>query len=159
VSNTRPPFPVGGAVLVARVLLGGLFIFAAVMKLRDVQGFAFAVQAFDIIPKNANHVSQLLAFVVPWTELVLGICLVLGLWVRAASLLLSILLLAFIAGLASVLIRQMNITCECFGRFEFPCKGQVSPCHIIRNCVLLAVTLFVLWKGPGSLAVDRQSTN
>lgn len=147
---------IGVFTFVLRVLLGGLFVFAAVMKLQDIQGFAFSVKAFELFPAGADHAPKLLAFVVPWTELLVGLLLIVGLWTRAASLLLAVILVGFIGGIISVLARDLNVSCGCFGRFERPCTGPISSCHIIRNSVLLAGTLFVLWKGPGSLAIDRQ---
>jgi uncharacterized membrane protein YphA (DoxX/SURF4 family) len=154
-THARPTPALGLFTFLIRVVLGGLFVFAATMKLQDIQGFAFSVKAFDLLPATADHATKMLAFVVPWTELVVGLLLILGLWTRAASLLLSLILLGFIAGIISVLARDLNVTCGCFGRFEKPCTGPINSCHIIRNSVLLALTLFVFWKGPGSLAIDR----
>ncbi|MCX5689897.1 MAG: DoxX family membrane protein [Planctomycetota bacterium] len=147
---------IGVFTFILRLVLGGLFVFAAVMKLQDIQGFAFSVKAFELFPASADHAPKLLAFVVPWTELLVGLLLILGLWTRAASMLLALILIGFIAGIISVLARDLNVSCGCFGRFEKPCTGPISSCHIVRNCVLLLATLFVLWKGPGSVAIDRQ---
>jgi hypothetical protein len=154
--SARPAAPIGILVALVRVLLGALFVFAAAMKLRDPQGFAFSVKAFDLFPADAEHAVKLIAFAVPWTELLIGLLLIAGLWTRAASLMLSLMLLAFIGGIVSVLARHLNVSCGCFGRFEVPCTGPISTCHVVRNLVLLALTQFVFWKGPGSLAVDRQ---
>jgi len=145
---------IGGAVLVVRVLLAGLFLFAAAMKLRDPQQFAFSVAAFKLLP---DPLVALTTYIVPWTELVAGVCLLLGLWARAAAFVIALLLTAFIAGIASVLQRGMNVTCGCFGKFEIPCTGPLGACHLVRNGVLLAMAAFVVWLGPGSLAVDRES--
>ena len=157
-TQPRPAGAIGLFVAAVRIILGGLFIFAAIMKLQDIQGFAFSVKAFDVLPAGADHAAKLLAFVIPWTELFVGLLLLVGLWTRAASMLLSLILVGFIGGIISVLARDLNITCGCFGRFEKPCTGPISSCHVIRNGVLLAGTLFVLWKGPGSLAIDRQES-
>lgn len=156
-SHTSGGKPLGGLVLLARLILGGLFIFAGVIKVTDVQGFAFSVKAFEIVPAQAEHLIKMLAFVLPWTELVIGVCLVLGLWTRAAALLLSAILLAFVGGIISVVVRDLNVTCGCFGKYEIPCQGPIGVCHIARNAVLMLIALFVVWKGPGSLALDKQS--
>ena len=149
---------IGGLVLVFRVILGALFIFAAVMKLSSPASFALAIAAFKIIPEHADHVTKLAAYAVPWIELVCGVCLILGLWARSAALVLCLMLVAFIAMILSTMARGMDVSCSCFGKFELPCTGPVGWCHIVRNAVLLAVAAFVLRKGPGSLAVDREST-
>ena len=81
---------VGGLVLLFRVLLGGLFIFAAVMKLSSPAAFALAIAAFKIIPEHADHLTKLAAYAVPWIELTCGVCLILGLWARSAALVLCL---------------------------------------------------------------------
>lgn len=145
----------GLLVLVARLFVGGVFIFAAVLKLKDPQAFAGSVRAFELLPASADHLRHLITFAVPWCELLTGVLLVVGLWTRAAAALLACLLVVFIVGLSSILMRGMTVSCTCFGDFEIPCKSPVGACHIIRNSVLLAATLFVLGKGPGSLAIDK----
>lgn len=156
--SSKPPAPLGGIVLVVRVLLGGLFIFAAVMKLSSPAAFALSVAHFKIIPEHADHLTKLAAYAVPWIEAVCGLSLVLGLWARSAALVLTLLLAGFIAMIASTIYRDLNVSCSCFGKFEFPCSGPVGWCHIARNGVLLALALLVVWRGPGSLAIDREST-
>ncbi len=155
---SKPPAALGGLVLVLRLVLGGLFIFAAVMKLSSPAAFAMAIAAFKVIPAHADHLTKLSAYAVPWIELVCGLCLLAGAWTRAAALVISTLLVAFIAMILSTMIREMDVTCSCFGKFEIPCEGPVGWCHVVRNAVLLAISVFVLWKGPGSLALDREST-
>ncbi len=156
-SDSKPRAALGLLVFVARLFLGGVFVFAAWLKLSDPQAFAGSVRAFELIPAQADHLRHLITFVVPWTELLTGLLLLVGFWTRAAATMLAILLTVFIAGLASVLARGMIISCSCFGNFEIPCVSPVSSCHVIRNSVLLTVALFILWKAPGSLAIDKTS--
>jgi uncharacterized membrane protein YphA (DoxX/SURF4 family) len=150
--------PIGWLVLTCRVVLGGLFIFAAYMKLKDPQAFADSVLAFKIIPDTADHLTTLTTFIVPWTELVAAIVLILGLWARAGALVLSLMLVAFIVGISSVLYRHMDVSCGCFGRFEWPCRGNLGWCQIGRDVAMLAMGLLVVLKGPGPLAIDRESS-
>lgn len=154
----KPGAPLGWLVLLVRVALGGLFIFAGLMKLKDPQSFAEAINGFKVIPYETVHLITVSAFLTPWIEIVAGAMLIVGFWARSSALLIGLMLLAFIAAIASVLARGMEINCSCFGKFERPCTGPIGPCHLIRNGVLLAMALFVVWKGPGALAIDRQST-
>lgn len=135
--------------LVLRVALGGLFLFAAYNKLRDPQQFAFSIKAFDLVP---DGFATFATFAVPWTEIVVGTALVLGVWARSAAALLMLMLAVFIAAFASVLYRGMDVTCGCFGKFEVPCKGPVGACHIARNAVLFGLAGIVAWGGGGLLA-------
>lgn len=149
-----PPSRLDWATFTCRVLVGALFIFAAAMKLRDPQAFAFAIGAFKVIPDNADHLAVLAAFTLPWLEGLAGLCLLLGLWTRPAALLICLMLLAFIGGIGWVISNGWNVECSCFGKFELPCQGPVGACHLTRNSVLLLATGLVLVRGPGALALD-----
>jgi putative oxidoreductase len=140
--------------LVTRILLGGLFVFAGSIKLQSPQLFAFAIGAFKILP---DHLIALSAFVVPWTEIIAGLCLITGFWGRAAALVIGGMLVVFLAGILSVIVRGLDVKCTCFGKFEVPCVGPVGWCHVARNSVMLAMAVLVIWKGSGSLALDRVS--
>lgn len=148
--------PLGWLVLPCRLLLGGLFVFAGVMKLLNPQLFQQSIGAFKVgLPE---HLEVLLTFVVPWCEIAAGAALLLGLWTRSAALMLSTLLVGFIGLVVSVLWRGMDVKCSCFGKFEIPCTGPVGVCHLVRNSVMLGLGLVVVFFGPGPLAIDREST-
>lgn len=155
IEYNKPKHATGVLVMLVRVLLGALFIFAGYLKVSDPQAFAFSVMAFKIIPESAGHLAHFITFALPWTELIIGVLLVLGLWTRAASSLLAILIFVFILGIASVLVRKLSISCGCFGDFEIPCKSPIGACHIIRNSILFVLAITVACFGPGSLAIDR----
>jgi uncharacterized membrane protein YphA (DoxX/SURF4 family) len=149
----RPgPLP-GFALVVVRLVLAGLFGFAAYVKLSDPQAFAFSIKGFklDAIP---DGLVTLATFAIPWTEMLCAICLLLGLWTRAAALVLSLLLVVFIGAIASALARDLNVKCGCFGNLELFCKGPLGPCNIVQNTVLLAAgSLLVMW-GHGRMGLD-----
>lgn len=151
-STPRRPGP---AMLVVRLLLGGLFVLAASLKLAHPQDFANSVLAFKVFPPAADHLNYLVTFVVPWTEMLCGVLLIVGLWARSAALVLALLLGVFLGGIISVLWRKLDVSCGCFGKFEFPCGKAVGPCHIARNGVLLVMALLVLVRGPGLGALDN----
>lgn len=148
--------PLGWLAFPCRVILGGLFVFAGTVKLMNPQLFQQSISAFKV--GAPDHLVVLATFSLPWTELLVGVALILGLWTRAASALLSLILIAFVALLSSVLIRKMDVSCSCFGKFEVPCPSKVGACQLIRNAVLLTMTGIVFFFGPGPLAIDREST-
>jgi uncharacterized membrane protein YphA (DoxX/SURF4 family) len=154
------PQPASGAgwlSLVTRLVLGGLFILAGCLKLSNPQAFADAVLAFKIIPvPSGDKLVVLTTYVVPWTELIAGTCLVLGLWGRAAGLVISLMLLVFIGGIISVIARPgIDTKCGCFGKFEWPCGDKVGVCQLLRDLVMLGMAGVVVAMGPGPLAVTR----
>lgn len=98
--------------LASRLLLGLVFIFAAVPKLADPPGFAKAIWAYALFP--AWSLAPL-ALVLPWLELACGLALCAGLWLRAAALWIGALLLAFCLALGLNLARRHPVDCGCFG--------------------------------------------
>ena len=81
----------GTAVLALRVLLGAVFVYAAWAKLRQPwELFAMSIDAYKVLPYWAVVA---VARTLPWAEMLLGLALMAGLWLRitagAASLLLA----------------------------------------------------------------------
>jgi len=141
--------------LPVRLGLAAVFGTAAVLKLSDPQAFAFAVKAFKILdPETYDHILVLLAFGIPWAELIVSLLLVLGLWTRASATLLSVMLLAFTGGMLSLIARGIGTECACFGDQDFLCEGAVGWCHIGRNAIFLVACLLLVWRGGGKLALD-----
>ena len=98
--------------LAARVVLGLVFIAAALPKIADPPGFAKAIWAYQLVPAAALNP---LALVLPWLELLCGLALVAGVWVRPAVLWVGTLLLTFSLALAINLARHRPVDCGCFG--------------------------------------------
>ncbi|WP_005035329.1 MauE/DoxX family redox-associated membrane protein [Holophaga foetida] len=95
----------------AQFLLGILFAVAAWPKLMDPPSFAKALWTYALFP--AWSILPL-ALVVPWLELLCGLLLVLGIWVRAATSWITLLLLGFILALSINLVRRHPVDCGCF---------------------------------------------
>jgi uncharacterized membrane protein YphA (DoxX/SURF4 family) len=99
--------------LAARLILGLVFLLAALPKIADPPGFAKAIWAYELVPAWGLN---LLALGLPWLECFAALALVLGVWVRAASLWVGVMLLAFILALAINLARRHPVDCGCFGQ-------------------------------------------
>ncbi len=138
-----------------RLGLGGLFCFSAFMKLRNVQEFGNSVKAFQIFDLDkVEHLAMLTAYTIPWLELFSGVLLVLGLWSRPAAVAAAGQLVVFTIGIASVLQRDLEVRCGCFGKYEWPCTGPISICHIWRNAALLLIALILVARGGGFIGLD-----
>jgi uncharacterized membrane protein YphA (DoxX/SURF4 family) len=157
-ASSRGPGWVESVLVLTPVRLGlaALFGYAAVLKIMDPQSFAFAIKAFELVdPEQHGHLLTAFAFGIPWAELIISVMLVLGLWTRGAASLLTIMLAGFTAGLASLLVREIETECACFGEQDFLCSGAVGLCHLGRNAVLMLLTALLVWRGGGRLSVDR----
>jgi len=132
-----------------RIALGGIFIYAAVLKIADPVAFAGSVAAYHILPYFASYLT---AAVLPFLELTCGVLLVLGYRVKGGALIIALLNLVFMVALASAIVRGLDIDCGCFKQGG----SKTSPwLALARDAVFLAMTLFVLkveLKGKGTLS-------
>ena len=128
--------------LVSRCVLGTVFIVAAIDKISNPDIFAEAVQAYQLLPFSLVNI---FALVVPWVELLCGIFLVVGVFLRSSSMLLSFLLLAFIVAMLSALVRHLQIDCGCFGAAHASTVGWDRILEDI-GLYVLGVHVFMLSK-------------
>ncbi|PLY07720.1 MAG: DoxX family protein [Desulfuromonas sp.] len=119
-----------------RLLLGGAFLYAGVVKAQDVQTFAGGVAAYQLLPFNLNY---LVAAALPWMEILAGGLLVVNRHVRAAALVATALTGLFIAVLASVIARGLEIDCGCFAAADPTSPWQA----LVRDFLLLVAAHMV----------------
>ncbi len=136
-----------GAGLLARVVTGGVWIYAGALKLPDPDASVAAVRAYQLLPgESAVAVGHLL----PILEVVVGGMLVLGVLVRGTAVVSALLFVAFVVGIASVWARGIEIDCGCFGGGGYdPDATSEYPWEIARDTGLLALSVFLVWL-PGS---------
>lgn len=143
-----------GVDLVARVALGGMLLVAGLLKVGDLTGSVQSVIAYELFP---YEVSRLIGTALPVVEIALGVLLLLGLLTRPVALVGGLLMLAFIAGVASAWARGLSIDCGCFGD-----GGPVAPEdtryleEIVRDVLLvLAAAWLVARSSATPLSLDR----
>jgi len=145
----------GALLLILRLATAGLFIWAASVKLAGPREFLFSIKGFKILPES-HAMLEALAFMVPWTEMVCAIALIVGFWGRAAAMVIGGMLVVFIGAILSVLVRGMTVDCGCFGDFSLFCSsGTIGWCNIGQNVLLFAIALPVMIWGPGLFSWDR----
>ena len=137
----------------ARLVTGGVWIWAGLLKLPHPDESVLAVRAYQLLPgDSATTVGHLL----PVLELVVGGCLVLGLLTRGAAVASGLLFVAFIIGIASVWARGINIDCGCFGGGGYdPDAASKYPWEIARDVGLLALSAYLVWQRRTRLALDN----
>ncbi|WP_395693653.1 MauE/DoxX family redox-associated membrane protein [Nocardioides sp.] len=138
--------------LVARLVVGSVWIWAGAAKVLHPAESVTAVRAYQLLPGNlAQPVGQLL----PVLEIVVGLMLVLGLLTRGAAVVSSLLFVAFIIGIASVWARGISIDCGCFGGGGYDQDAASKyPWEIGRDVVLLLLSLFLAWLPSTRLSLD-----
>ena len=127
-------------VLVARLVLTGVFVLAALPKIKDPVAFATSVNAFQIV---GPELSNWIALVLPWFELIIGIGILIPQIKSSSGLLIAMLLLVFIGLHISAWARGLEISCGCFGA-ESPEKPTNYLWLVFRNALLLGACLLVI---------------
>lgn len=97
---------------VLRFTLGGLFLYAGVMKSANPEMFAESIAAFDILP---TRLVNLVAHSLPLMEALLGFMMVIGWKLRAASLGITLLAIVFLVVIGQAVLRGLPVDCSCFG--------------------------------------------
>ena len=90
------------AQIAARLIMAGIFIYASIDKIAHPAAFAKDVYNYQILP---DALINLTALVLPWLELLLGLCLLAGIWLPGAVLAVNGLLIVFLAALVFNLAR------------------------------------------------------
>jgi len=138
--------------LVARLVTGGVWIVAGALKLPHPADSVRAVRAYDLLPEA---VVPAVGHLLPIVEVVIGLCLVLGVLVRGTSVVSALLFVAFIIGIASAWARGMSIDCGCFGGGgQIPDAAAKYPGEIARDVGLLALSLWLVVRPASRFALD-----
>jgi uncharacterized membrane protein YphA (DoxX/SURF4 family) len=140
-------------ILVGRLLLAGIFVFAGGAKifypnqmfrsfalskfsvLANLSNFSHQVDSYKLLPPQAV---DFVANTLPFAEIALGLLLLIGWRVRVWASVVSLLLLAFFTMVARAYILHLRIDCGCFGKPE-PITGFT----LLRDGSFLALALLV----------------
>ena len=98
--------------MVFRLILAAVLIYAGVAKVFEPDGARNAILAYRIFDAN---IASVLGWALPIGEIIIGLLLLVGLFVRWAGLATALLMIGFVVGIASVWMRGYNIDCGCFG--------------------------------------------
>ncbi len=139
-----------------RLILGGVLLVAGALKVRDPYGSATSVRAYQILPVD---LANLLGFVLPFAEVVIGIFLILGIWVRLSAIAGGALMLVFTIAIAQAWIRGISLDCGCFGKGgllesdELPVWNYTA--EIGRDLVLAIFAGYIFRFPQGKLGFDK----
>ena len=132
--------------LILRLSLGGLFVFAGLTKLANPSAFLTDVENYRLLPYVPAVAFSLY---LPWLEIFGGACVVFRkLYPGALAILLGLIVL-FTAALLSAWARGLDISCGCFGTERATAN---YPWHllielvILVGIVVLARTDVLTWK-------------
>lgn len=127
--------------VVFRFIVGGVFIWAGVLKVVDPLGFAQSIMNYQVFPRTLAFI---IALVLPWVEVISGGLLIVGLFKRSSALLVSLMLIGFIGLVALALARGIDTSCGCFGSLSR--RADVG--LILTDIGLLYLALCVFFAKP-----------
>lgn len=136
--------------LAARLLIGGLFVYASVYKILDPLEFSAAIRNYLLLPPAW---SNLVALTLPWVEITAGALLIPGLQTKPASLLTTLMLLCFFVAVFYAYWTGLDIDCGCFGS-PAASGGRVGVYHLLRDAGLLGASLFIVVCDRGDFALE-----
>ena len=138
------------AVTVLRVFLGLALVAAGALKVGHATELASAIASFRLLPAGFT---ALLALVLPYFEILLGLYLALGLFTRVAATIAAAQFVVYAAAIASAVLRHIPANCGCFG----PNDSAVADWpHVLFDLALAVIAVLIAYGAPGALAVDRR---
>src|SRR4051795_9133617 len=136
-----------------RLVVGGVWLYAGLLKLPHPAASVSAVRAYQLLPTG---MAETVGRVLPMLEVVVGGCLLVGLLVRFTGAVSALLQVAFLVGIVSVWSRGIAIDCGCFGGGGAdPDAFSKYPWEITRDVGLLALSLLLVWRPRTPFAVDN----
>jgi putative oxidoreductase len=120
------------------ILVGGLFIYAGVLKALDPIGFATDIDNYKTLPW---FIGVRLAFYLPWLEILCGLALITRQLYTGGLSILTALISTFIIASIAAKARGIDITCGCFGHAS---KSLSFAGHLALDFALLAGVIFLL---------------
>lgn len=125
---------------ISRILVGGVFVVAAIAKLtRPVKEFQLAILGYRLIPER---LATLLARYLPPIELLVGLCLITGLFIQFASIVSICLLLTFTTALILALRSGKHVDCGCIGSVRIE---KVQQRLVWRNAILMLISGWLMF--------------
>jgi putative oxidoreductase len=134
--------------LLGRIILAAVFIFAGMEKIINPEGFAVSIDNYKLLPTAAVNIA---AITLPWIEVAAGLLLLFGTAVKESALLINGMLVVFIAAIGISIARGLNIDCGCFGTAG---GSQVGFLKLLENSSLLFIGIILMFFGSDYLSIE-----
>jgi len=132
--------------LLARFILGAVFIYASLDKIADPVSFSTNIDNYHISPIAINNLA---ALILPWIELIIGLSLITGVFLDGASILTIGLLAFFIFIITQAYMRGISLECGCFKTAVDPSLGDLKQemlWRIFEDILFLVLAIIVYFR-------------
>ena len=116
--------------LAIRLAAAGIWLAAGAAKVADLAHFHDQVRAYDVLP---HALVGPFAYALPFIEVVVGLYLLVGLWIRPVAIVACALMVIFIVAQAQAWYRGLVLDCGCFGTIS---QQKVGPLTVLRDVAL-----------------------
>ena len=137
--------------LLLRIVLGIIFIYAAIEKISDPAAFSNSINNYKLLPLSLVN---LFAITLPWIELSAGLLLLFGVNVKENSTIISAMLVVFFIAISISLARGLDIDCGCFGTSD---GAKVSLIKLGENLVLIFIGFLLIKFGSDLFSLKEKS--
>ena len=134
--------------LVIRLIVGFIFILTGISKIVDPALFAREISNYDMMPLSLIN---LMAIILPWVEVVVGILFIMGVRIKASIILLVAMLLVFNFGVASAWARGLDINCGCYSSVA---EQKVGLGKLIENFSMVVALAFMYFFPNNKLSLE-----
>ena len=137
-----------------RLILGTILILAAVGKIPEQARFVDIVTQYGLLPWS---LARAYGSILPWLELTLGICLVLGFLTRLAAGTSILMIISFIVANGTAVYSRDVMECGCFGLL-YEGTGYLTFIKtsdaLVIDIVMIVVAFIILFYSGGRWSLD-----
>jgi uncharacterized membrane protein YphA (DoxX/SURF4 family) len=140
--------------LFLRLCLGGILIVSATKKLLSpVEIFIYTIQSYEVI--YHFDLIELMALILPWGELFIGVFLLLGLWTKLALFGSGLLAGGFIILVGQAITRGLtSLDCGCLGDvFHWSLRVSFA---LEWTILMLSILLYLKIKETNQFSLDHK---
>ncbi len=137
---------------ILRIFAGLLFIYSGLFKILDIENFGRIILMYDILPVGF---APYMAVIVPFLEFILGVLLLIGFRIRAASFVTIMLMLLFMVFITVNIIRGNTFDCGCFELSRFGIKEEIGIPLLFRNIFIIVIVAIAFYAKKQILSLDN----
>lgn len=123
--------------LILRLILGGLFVYAGILKISDPKAFAKVISQYNLVPESLLII---VAFGLPLLEIIAGAGLIFD--IKGSLTAISAMIIMFIVVLWYGILNNLEIDCGCFSLEEQKTHDSLREAFY-RDWVMLAGAMYL----------------
>lgn len=125
---------------ILQIFLGILFLYSGIFKILNIFEFSLTCAKYGILPERFVN---LFSLIIPFFEIFSGFFLLIGIFIKGASFIISFMLFIFTIAIFYVVLKGSHFECGCFEIFGK--EPETNILLILRNIflMLLSINLFI----------------